>query len=161
MAAKQKLKRLSSRFLGPYRHVMYAAYVMLLGSIVVASFRQSVFFGVTQSAVYAYFFYRIMRLTRKLQQVAFDDEFLYVFRTDQDLIVPLENIESVEISSLGGVYKVNLYHAEQLGNEFYFKTSLLYPLNFRSKDELVNQLRRSIERAKRKKRDLPVNALKS
>lgn len=89
MAAKQKLKRLSSRFLGPYRHVMYAAYVMLLGSIVVASFRQSVFFGVTQSAVYAYFFYRIMRLTRKLQQVAFDDEFLYVFRSDQDLIIPL------------------------------------------------------------------------
>lgn len=161
MAKKQKLKRLSSRFLGPYRHVMYAAYVLLLGSIVVASFRQSILFGVTQSAVYTYFLFRIMRLTGKLQQVSFDDEFLYVFRNDQDLIIPLENIESVEIESLGGVYKVNLYHAEQLGTEFYFKTSLLYPLNAKTKDELVNELRRSIARAKQRTPPLPVNALTS
>jgi hypothetical protein len=80
---------------------------------------------------------------------------------EQDLIIPLENIESVEISTLGGVYKVNLFHPEQLGQHFYFKLSMWYPLNYQSKDELVNVLRRNIDRAKSRKQDIPRNALHS
>lgn len=148
--AKKKLKRLSSRFLGPYRHLLYAAYILLFSGIAVTSFTQSIFFGVTQTALYGYFFFRLMQLTGKLQQVAFDEDFLLVYGREQDLIIPLENIESVEISSLGGVYKVNLYHGEQLGNAFYFKTSLLYPLNYKAKDELVNQFRAAIAKAKQR-----------
>jgi hypothetical protein len=45
------------------------------------------------------------------------------------------------------------------GCEFYFKTSLLYPLNAKTKDGLVNELRRSIARAKKRTPPLPVNAL--
>jgi hypothetical protein len=80
---------------------------------------------------------------------------------NQDLVIPLENIESVEISTIGGVYKVNLYHAEQLGSNFYFKMSLFYPLNYPSKDELVSVLRRNIDRAKAKKSAFVKNALHS
>jgi hypothetical protein len=86
---------------------------------------------------------------------------LYFKQKRQELIIPLENIESVEIETLGGVYKVNLYHPEQLGKEFFFKPSLLYPLNSKRKDALVNQLRRQIEVAKARKQALPVNALHS
>jgi hypothetical protein len=137
------------------------AYILLFSAIAVASFTRSIFFGVGQTVVYGYFFFRLMRLTRNFQQVSFDEDFLYVFGRDQDLIIPLENIESVEITSLGGVYKVNLYHAEQLGNEFYFKTSLLYPLNYKSKDALVNQLRAAVAQARRKPPDNPGNVLTS
>jgi len=73
----------------------------------------------------------------------------------------LENIESVEISTIGGVYKVNLYHPEQLGDHFYFKMSLLYPLNYQSKDALVNVLRKNIDLAKSRKQEFPRNALHS
>jgi len=161
MVKKQKLKRLSSRFLGPYRHVLYAAYILVFSAIAVTSFTRSIFFGVAQTAVYGYFFFRLMRLTGKLQQVAFDEDYLYVYGKGQDLVIPLESIESVEIASLGGVYKVNLYHAEQLGNVFYFKTSLLYPLNYKTKDELVNQLRAAVAKARRKPPENPGNALTS
>ncbi len=96
-----------------------------------------------------------------MQRVSFDDEFLYVYSKDQDYIIPLENIESVEIESLGGVYKVNVYHPEQLGKEFYFKTSLIYPLNYKSKDALVNVLRNQIDIAKARRQAFPHNALMS
>ena len=102
-----------------------------------------------------------MKMTNNLQQVSFDSEFLHVFRKTQDLIIPLESIESVEISSLGGVYKVNLYYPEQLGKEFFFKTSLLYPLNYKSKDELINLLRKNISMAKSKRQVIAANALTS
>ena len=100
-------------------------------------------------------------MTVKFHEVYFDDEFLYVYKKQQDYLIPLENIESVEIESLGGVYKVNLYQAEQLGKELYFKTSLIYPFNYKSKDALVNVFRSKIENAKIRKREFPRNALMS
>jgi hypothetical protein len=161
MPAKQKLIRVSSRFLGPFRWVLYVAYVVMFSGIAVASFRHSTFFGLSQSMVYGYFLFALMRATSKLERVSFDDQFLYVYRKELDMVIPLENIESVEITSLGGRYKVNLYNPEQLGKEFYFKTSLLYPLNYRSMDERVNQLRRNIDKAKSSVQDFPRNALHS
>lgn len=109
----------------------------------------------------SYFFYLMIRMLAKLQHVEFDDEHLYVVKRNVDYLIPLENIKSVEIVSLGGVYKVNLYRAEQLGNEFYFKPSLFYPLNYKKKDLLVNHLRKNIDMAKQKKVSLPYNALMS
>lgn len=50
-------------------------------------------------------------------------------------MIPLENIKEVDIKSLGGVYEVELFNAEQLGKKFYFKPSLLYPFNFKKKDD--------------------------
>lgn len=161
MAEKQKPKRLSSRFLGPYRWVLYVLYIVLFSLIVISSIRVGWFFAVGQTACYGWFFYLALRVVKKFQQASFDDEFLYVYQKQQDYVIPLENIESVEIESLGGVYKVNLYHPEQLGKEFYFKTSLIYPLNYRSKDELVNVLRRNIDKAKARRQSLPQNALMS
>ena len=102
-----------------------------------------------------------MKMTSKLYRVEFDNDFLFVLLRNQDMVIPLENIESVEISTVGGVYKVNLFHPEQLGDHFYFKMSLFYPLNYRSKDELVNVLRRNMDRAKAKKIEFIKNALHS
>ena len=118
-------------------------------------------FGLINAGFFVYFFYRLMKMTSKLYRIEFDNDFLYVLLKNQDMIIPLENIESVEISTVGGVYKINLFHAEQLGDHFYFKMSLFYPLNYRSKDELVNVLRKNIDRAKSKKIEFNRNALHS
>jgi hypothetical protein len=67
----------------------------------------------------------------------------------------------VEIVSLGGVYKVSLYSKDQLLDMIYFKPSLLYPFNFKSKDRLVDVLRHNIEEAKKKIRVYQKNALRS
>lgn len=102
-----------------------------------------------------------MKMTSKLYRIEFDNEFLYILLKQQDMVIPLENVESVEISTVGGVYKVNLYHAEQLGDNFYFKLSLLYPLNYQSKDALVNELRKNIDYAKARRQEFQRNALHS
>ncbi|MBX2946784.1 MAG: hypothetical protein KF725_13195 [Cyclobacteriaceae bacterium] len=161
MVEKQKTIRLSSRFLGSYRWVLYVLYIVFFGLIVISSIRVGWFYAIGQTVVYGYFLYAGIRIVKKFQQASFDEEFLYVYQKQQDYVIPLENIESVEIESLGGVYKVNLYHPEQLGKEFYFKTSLIYPLNYKSKDELVNVLRRAIANAKARRQQLPHNALMS
>ncbi|NJM24653.1 MAG: hypothetical protein HC859_03140 [Bacteroidia bacterium] len=129
---KKKPQNISTRWLGPLRWVLYALY----GALFVALFAYLILHGdffliLTHLASFGYGLYTLLRMATKLQQVAFDDEFLYVQLKRQELIIPLENIESVEIQTLGGVYKVNLYEAEQLGKAFFFKTSLLYPLNYK------------------------------
>ena len=101
------------------------------------------------------------KVNSNVYNVEFDDEFLFVILRNNDILIPLENIKDVNIKTLGGVYQVDLYHAEQLGNKIYFKTSLLYPFNFKKKDELVNVLWSNIEKAKRKKQDFQRNALHS
>jgi hypothetical protein len=161
MTAKQNLTRLSSRFLGSYRWVLFLIYTIIFGMMLFSVSRQGILSVSVNTLLYGYGYYWLLRLTNKLQHVAFDEAFLYVFKSRQDIIIPLENIESIEISTLGGVYKVNLYHAEQLGDHFYFKTSLLYPLNFRKMDERVNELRNAIGRAKSRRQHIPGNALRS
>ena len=76
-------------------------------------------------------------------------------------MIPLENIKEVDIKSLGGVYEVELFNAEQLDKKFYFKPSLLYPFNFKKKDELVNVLRSNINKVLQNKQHFQVNALHS
>jgi DNA-binding protein YbaB len=100
-------------------------------------------------------------VNRKVFHVEFDDEFIYVIQKKQDILIPLENIKDVEIVSLGGVYKVTLYSKDQLGDLIYFKPSLLYPFNFKAKDELVDVLRHAIDEAKKKIRVYQKNALYS
>ncbi len=102
-----------------------------------------------------------VRINRNVHRVEFDDDFLYVILKGQDLIIPLENIKEVDIKTLGGVYEVELFQAEQLGKKFYFKPSLLYPFNFKKKDALVDVLRRNINRAYHKKQVWQPNALHS
>jgi hypothetical protein len=161
MSAKQNPIRLSSRFLGQYRWVLYTVYMGVFGWIVFASFIRGWTTVIFHCGVYGWILYLLIRMISKLHRVSFDDDFLYVYMRKQDYIIPLENIESVEIESLGGVYKVNLYHPEQLGKEFYFKTSLLYPLNAKKMDALVNVLRKKIDLAKSRRQTFQRNALMS
>ena len=166
MAEKNRVRNLSTRWLAPFKVVVFAIYMALCIGILYAYVQSGNnildwTLGLANAGFFVYFFYRLMKMTSKLYRIEFDNDFLYVLFKNQDMVIPLENIESVEISTIGGVYKVNLYNAEQLGDHFYFKMSLFYPLNYQAKDELVNVLRRNIDRAKGRKSELIRNALHS
>lgn len=166
MVKKIKPIRLSSRWLGEWRQATVVMYTVLVVAIVwsflsYADGPGDWVLGLCQSGLYIYFYVVAFRASRKLVRAAFDDEFLYVQRKDHELLIPLENIKDVEIKSLGGTYEVKLYSPEQLGDTFYFKVSLLYPLNHRSKEALVDRFWSAIEKAKRKKQDFQRNALMS
>lgn len=165
MPPEKRIRNLSTHWLMPLKVWLFALYTGLGLSILyfhLVMQDNMIIFAVGQSAVYIWLFFKLLKGVTKLHRVEFDDDYLYVLRKNQDLIIPLENIESVEIASLGGLYKVNLYHPDQVGKDFYFKQSLWYPLNYKRCDSLVNILRRNIEIAKRKKPAIAMaNALHS
>lgn len=109
----------------------------------------------------SYLAYAWWRVNQKVFHVEFDQEFMYVVQKNQDLLIPLENIKDINLISIGGVYKVELYANELFGDIFYFKPSLLYPFNHTKKEALVDLLWANIEKAKRKKQDFQRNALHS
>lgn len=165
MPQKTRIRNLSTRWLLPFKILFMLVYAALvIGMSYHFMFDENGDFniaGIIMVITYGWVFYLLIRMTLHVHRVEFDDEFLYVLRKNQDLIIPLENIESVEIATVGGVYKVNLYHADQLGKEFYFKQSLWYPFNYKRCDDLVNVLRKNISQAKNRIRTMPTNALHS
>jgi len=163
----QRIKSLSTRYLGFYKNSVLVILVGVVGFIVCANIMTSIQSGRLQlnnwftTGYFLFFVYLWIRMNRNVHRVEFDDEFLYVIQKGQDILIPLENIKEVDIKTLGGVYEVELFQAEQVGKKFYFKPSLLYPFNFKMKDELVNVLRRNINRAYLKKQEVQRNALHS
>jgi hypothetical protein len=161
----QRIKSLSTRYLALYKHGVLAILITFAGLLTyqkVNSWLHAGSFGPLFGFAYVMILIVIwIRINRNIYRVAFDDDFLYVILHRQDIVIPLENIRDVNIVTLGGVYRVELYSAEQLGEKFYFKPSLLYPFNYKKKDALVDVLREKIGNAKRRKPSPVANALHS
>jgi hypothetical protein len=163
MAEKSRIKNLSTRFLLFYKYGV----VLLLSLFVLWIVWQEIQSSKSWSSrlylplVWSYLVFQWIKAHLKVYRVEFDDEFLYVLSRGQDLLIPLENIKDIEMKSLGGVWRVELFYADVMGDHFYFKPSLLYPLNYKSKDALVNLLWKKIEIAKGKKPEFQANALHS
>ncbi|MBX2916975.1 MAG: hypothetical protein KF856_17025 [Cyclobacteriaceae bacterium] len=163
----QRIKSLSTRYLGFYKNSVLVVLIGFVGFLIFMKIKSSLEVGSFRifdwyiTGYISFFIYLWIRMNRNVHQVEFDNEFLYVIQKGQDILIPLENIKEVDIKTLGGVYEVELFQPEQLGKKFYFKPSLLYPFNFKKKDELVNVLRRNINRAYQKKQEFQRNALHS
>ncbi|NOS90379.1 MAG: hypothetical protein HOP30_00510 [Cyclobacteriaceae bacterium] len=110
---------------------------------------------------YGYFLYLWWKVNQHVYHVEFDQEFMYLAQKQQDVLIPLENIKDINLISIGGVYKVELYAKELFGDTFYFKPSLLYPFNHKRKEALVDLLWANIEKAKTQKQHFQANALHS
>jgi len=162
----QRIKSLSTRYLGFYKKsvvVMLAALILFFIGLAAEGFMSGkrIISPLTNSLFFGFLIHGWLTINRNVHRVEFDEDYLYVILRGQDILIPLENIKEVDIKSLGGVYEVELYNAEQLGKKFYFKPSLLYPFNYKKKDELVNVLRKHINVAQRKKQTFQANSLHS
>jgi hypothetical protein len=157
---KSRVTNLSTRYLGIYKNGVLG--IMLL---VVAGILYRAFFGRTSliglSFFWIYIIYKYIMMNRKVFYVEFDEEFLYLIQKDADTLIPLQNIQSVKLKTMGGLYEIKLYNPEIVGDLIYYKPSLLYPFNFKSKDAIANQLRKNIDRAKSKREVFQKNALMS
>jgi hypothetical protein len=162
----QRIKSLSTRYLGFYKNSVLVLLVGLMSFFLYAAVQAFIedrlyVSPVTTSLYFGFLTYGWIRINRNVHRVEFDEEYLYVILRGQDILIPLENIKEVDIKTLGGVYEVELYNAEQLGKKFYFKPSLLYPFNYNKKDVLVNVLRKNINLAQARKQYFQSNALHS
>lgn len=164
IAEKSRVKNLSTRYLRFYKQGVNVILFLFMAGFLYYEFntiekvRPSLFFW---PIYYGYFLYLWWKLNQRVYHVEFDQEFMYITQREQDLLLPLENIKDVNLISIGGVYKVELYTKELFGDIFYFKPSLLYPFNHKKKEALVDLLWANIEKVKRKKQDFQRNALHS
>lgn len=166
MVEKSRIRNLSTRFLGLYRYgfililTVFFSFLMYdagIDGFSINAIASKLYFPIT----WGYIIFIWIRAHLKVYKVEFDDEYLYVIRRNQDVLIPLENIKDIEMKSLGGMWRVDLFYADVIGDHFYFKPSLLYPLNYKKKDALVNLLWTKIERAKTKRHYFQPNALHS
>lgn len=166
MAEKPRVRNLSTRFLSLYKYGFLVLLSVFIGFVMFHEYQQleqgrGVFFGFYFPLVWSFMVFTWIKAHLKVYQAEFDDEFLYLIRGGHDLLIPLENIKDIEMKSLGGMWRVDLFYADVVGDHFYFKPSLLYPLNYKSKDALVNLLWQKIEAAKGNKQVVQTNALHS
>ncbi len=85
----------------------------------------------------------------KLRNVAYDESSVYFNKKGYEVQVPFEDILSIEIKSVTGIYAINLANPVQGEKQIFFKASVWYPFNFQKKDEVINDLRDKIDRYKR------------
>ena len=154
MATKSRITNLSTRFLGFYKFSVAAflaalIFYMIWNAITELRIKGRIA-GFFFPLPYGYLFYVWFKVNASVHRVEFDDDFMIVILKGQDLLIPLENIKDVNLISLGGVYRVDLYSPELIGDKFYFKPSLLYPFNHKRKEAIIDILWSNIEKAKRK-----------
>ncbi len=101
-------------------------------------------------SVYVMLAYQAIPAIIKIKNISYDDSSVYYDRKGYEVQIPFEDIKSVEIKTISGIYKIILFGPTQDGSVIMFKTSLWYPFNFRSQDEKVNELRDKIDTYKRK-----------
>lgn len=92
----------------------------------------------------------------KLKDVSYDESSVYYNKKGYEIQVPFVDVLSIELKSLIGIYGIKLISPSQGEKEIYFKASVWYPFNFQKKDEIVDELRKRINRYKRA---LPENYL--
>lgn len=81
----------------------------------------------------------------QLKNVSYDDSSIYYNKKEYEVQVPFEDIASIEIKSITGIYGIKLFNPSQGRSEIFFKTSLWYPFNFKKKDDMINELRDKID----------------
>lgn len=99
--------------------------------------------------VYIIWAFRAIPAIVKIKNVSYDQSSLYYDKKGFEVQVPFEDIKDIEIKTISGIYKINLFEPSQDGSIIMFKTSLWYPFNFKKQDEKVNELRDRIDRYKR------------
>lgn len=111
---------------------------------------QRMYYQLLNIPLYIVLVYKAVPAILKIKNVSYDDSSVYYDRKGYEVQIPFEDIKSVEIKTISGIYKINLFDPTQDGSVILFKTSLWYPFNFRRQDEKVNVLRDNIDTYKRK-----------
>ncbi len=98
--------------------------------------------------VLVYFSIRWYRDIKKLKSVSYDESSIYYKKEDYEVQIPFEDIKEIEMVGLD-IFSINLFMPTQDGDCIWFKTSMWYPLNFKKKDDMVDELRSKIDTFKR------------
>ncbi len=97
-----------------------------------------------------FFCYILFNRISLLKEVSYDSENLYVIENNQQEIIPLEAISTVELKSIGGQWDLNFKPGYTNRNKLAFLPSLIYPFNYKKTEKMVNAFRKEISIAKQR-----------
>jgi hypothetical protein len=157
---KERVHTLSTRYYKIYKIVLVAAMALLVLSYLVQGLMasqgkdlwQKLFsFGIgiiVPVYLTLYWYPQLIKMLRGFRKVSYDKYSLYVQMQDYEIQVPFERIKSVELTSLDGLYRFELYDQDQFGKYIYCKPSMWYPLNFPKIDKELDRIRWMIRKRK-------------
>lgn len=105
------------------------------------------------STIIYYWNPHITRNFTRLKELSYDDENLYIVEKGVEEQIPFHEVKDVEIVSLDGVYQFNFFNKNLHEGAVRCKTSMWYPLNFKTIDKELNRVRALIQKAHREYRD--------
>jgi len=122
-----------------------AVLLLLIGLI----YNYDAYYVLLNLVVYAFLLFKVIKHINKIKNISYDDSSIYYTKDNYEVQIPFEDIKSIDIKSLDGVYEINFHAPTPDGDRLFFKTSLWYPLNFQRQDDKVNDLRDKIDRYKK------------
>ena len=91
----------------------------------------------------------LLRRLERLRDVVWEGDHLLV-KDEADILVPLNEIENVELKTLVRTHEVTLHEEHPyLGESFLFQASLGYLFRHRQTDDTIHELRQRIVQARR------------
>lgn len=142
----ERTKSLSVKGVRRYKILGYTGILMMLLLYVFTGLTRGDTFGLIISAamglmVIFYWYPNIGKFLANLREVSYDSENLYVIQDNMETQIPFTEIRDVEIVSLDGLYKFNLFSESAFGKEILCKPSVWHPLNYPKVDKELNRVR--------------------
>jgi hypothetical protein len=133
-----------------YKIIVFIVIVIMIILVLISAYNASgIIWRVYLTVFWGFMAFWAIRDVLRLKNVSYDQYSVYYDREDYEVQIPFNEIKSIDIMSIDGIYKINLFHPNQDGKAIRFKTSLWYPFNFKRQDEKVNELREKIALYKR------------
>lgn len=143
----------STSKLKSYRRIVFVVdviFLLAMLTLVWSLFNEGANWVSMAVPVIVYFqFHMYFPMFLKLRNVSYVESSVYFSKNGYEVQVPFEDILSIEIKSITGIYAIILAKPAQAEQQIYFKASAWYPFNFQKKDEVVNELRDKIDQYQR------------
>ena len=146
--------RLSSRLAGRHKwlHMWVYPSALLLswGLYILFMSDRDLFFLIHYSVWVLLFAYVLHTRGRKLYQLSYDSENLYLAEGKQEEIIPLWQVRKASLISLNGSFRIEFAPGAAAHDHILFLPSFWYPLNFKFQDARVELFQQAVERARRR-----------
>ena len=95
--------------------------------------------------------YMLHNRGKKLYPLAYDQESLYLQHDGQEEIIPLWQINGIELTNLNGGYRIDFNNNYNTVGQVLFLPSFWYPLNFKKMDAKVAAFEKAVWAAKKRR----------
>ncbi|MCP4457880.1 MAG: hypothetical protein GY816_07640 [Cytophagales bacterium] len=148
----QRTRSISVKSIRLYKTILIslllAYFLLYTGSFILQNEWLGILIGSLFVLLMVYFWYpSFTNNLSRLKDLSYDDENLYIIENDVEEQIPFHEIRDVEIVSLDGIYQFNFFNKQLHGGVIRCKTSMWYPLNFKTVDRELNRVRGLIRKA--------------